>query len=155
MRQGKLSITFAVIALPLLAACSSVSYVTGEMSGGVKPVGGIAESIPVTRSYPQAPDAVRQAVLGLLMDQGYITTASPSPNEIRTEPKVMPGSGSSMMVEFSSRLFVTLEGSTVGYRVRFDKKSSVVQPETGLTFVEKENELRRDFFAALDKKLPR
>lgn len=60
-----------------------------------------------------------------------------------------------MMVEFSARHFVVLDGSNVSYRARFDKKSSIVQPETNLEFPEKENELRRDFFAELDKRLPR
>jgi hypothetical protein len=74
-------------------------------------------------------------------------------NEIRTEPKTL-GTGGMSLVAYSSRIFINLEGSSVTYRARFDKKSSVVQAETNLDFPEKENELRRDFFAALIKKLP-
>lgn len=145
----------AIAVTAILASCSSVSYVTGEMSGSVKPVGGIAEAIPVTRSYTQAPDAVRRAALAVLQEQGYVIDTASTAGEIRTEPKVLQNASSSMMVEFSARVFVTLDASNVSYRARFNKKSSLVQPETNLEFVEKENELRRDFFAALDKKLPR
>ena len=144
-----------LVAAILLASCGSVSYVTGELSGSVKPVGGISDAIPVAKTYAQAPDAVRRGVLAVLQDQGYVNDTASSASEIRTEPKVLPNSGSSIMVEFSARVFVTLDGSNVSYRARFNKKSSIVQAETNLEFVEKENELRRDFFAALDRKLPR
>ena len=137
----------------LLASCSSVNYVTGEMSGSVKPVGGITESIPITKSYSQGPEVVRAGVLAVLQEQGYIMEISSTATELRTEPKVLPKASSSMMVEFSSRIFVTLAGSNVSYRARFNKKSSLVEPGTNLEFTEKENELRRDFFIALDKKL--
>ncbi|MBK8863247.1 MAG: hypothetical protein IPN37_04320 [Betaproteobacteria bacterium] len=138
----------------LLASCSSVSYVSGEMSGSVKPVGGITESIPVTKSYSQSPEAVRAGVLASLQDQGYVMDLSSTATELRTEPKVLPKASSSMMVEYSARVFVSLAGSNVSYRARFNKKSSLVEPSTNLEFTEKENELRRDFFQLLDKKLP-
>ena len=53
------------LSLALLSGCGSVSYVTGEMRGGssVKPLGGISEQIPVTKTYRKSPEEVRRAVV--------------------------------------------------------------------------------------------
>ena len=136
----------------LLASCGSVSYVTSEMGGTAKPEGGIKESIPPTRTFSQPPATVRKAVLAVLQDQGHLTQGDTAGSEIRTEPKAL-GSGGMSLVAYSVRNIIGFDGSAVTYRARFDKKSSLVQAETNLEFPEKENELRRDFFAALEKKL--
>jgi hypothetical protein len=54
---------------------------------------------------------------------------------------------------YSAKLTVKVEGSAVTYRARFDKKSNVSMGEQNMEYPEKENELRKAFFRALDKRL--
>ena len=155
MKLRYLIAAVALLASALLVSCSSASYVTSELSGGAKPEGGIKEVIPATKTFAPSAAAVREAVLAVLQDQGYIAEENKSTGTIRTELKPLPNSGGSIMVAYSVRVFITLDASTVTYRARFDKKSSVVQAEANLEFPEKENELRKEFFAAVDRKLPK
>lgn len=141
-----------VIGTSLLMSCGTVSYLKSEVSGDAKPTGGTTEVIPATKSYLAQPAAIRSEVLAILSDQGYIYDENKSTGAIRTEPKLLSNAGG-MMVEYSARVFVALEATSVTYRVRFDKKSSITQGGTNLEFPEKENDLRKEFFAALDKKL--
>lgn len=141
-----------MIGTSLLMSCGTVSYLKSEVSGDAKPTGGTTEVIPVTKSYQAQPAAIRSEVLTILSDQGYIYDENKSTGAIRTEPKLLSNAGG-MMVEYSARVFVTLEATSVTYRARFDKKSSITQGGNNLEFPEKENDLRKEFFAALDKKL--
>jgi hypothetical protein len=153
LKANIVRLCLVAVAASLVGACGSVSYVSSELSGSAKPEGGIKDVIPMTRTYKQPPAEVRKAVLAVLLDQGHLLQGDAMGMELRTEPKVM-GTGGASLVAYSVRNIVGIDGSAVTYRARFDKKSSVVQPETNLEFPEKENELRRDFFNALDKKLP-
>jgi hypothetical protein len=143
-----------VLAMYWLAACGSVGYVESELSGDAKPAGGISETVLPTRSYRANTAAIRTAVLAVLAEQGYIADENPSAGTIRTEPKFLADAGSHLYVKYSARVFITLGPSSVTYRARFDKSSSVVKEEGSREYPEKENELRRDFFAALDKRFP-
>lgn len=152
-----MSKTIGALALCLLvSACSSVSYLKTELTGQAKPDGGSTETIPATRTFVGSPQAVRQAVLATLEEQGYVAEELMN-GTIRTEPKVLgdPSKFALFGASYSAKLSVKLEGSTVTYRARFDKKSNVTMAEQNVEYPEKENELRKAFFAALDKRLAR
>ena len=144
--------TLGIVAVSVLAGCSHVSYVKSELAGGAKPTGGTTDAVPATKTYAAGAGATRSAVLTVLSDLGFIAEDNPSTPTIRTDPKQLPHS-ESLLVRYSARAFVTVTGSAVTYRARFDKTSSVVKAETGIEFPEKENELRKQFFDALDAKL--
>lgn len=152
MHSRKDRLLLVVVGSVLLASCGA-GYITSELSGSAKPEGGIAETIPATRTFQAAPAAVRKAVLSVLDEQGFLYTEDKSAGSIKTDLKQLPNKGGSMMVAYSVRAVIGLEGSNVTYRARFDKKSSVVQAEANLEFPAKENELRRDFFSAVERKL--
>ena len=50
-------------------------------------------------------------------------------------------------------MIVKVDGSSVNYKARFNKKSNIVQESELREYPEKENELRKEFFVALDAKL--
>jgi hypothetical protein len=89
MKREQLRLLVAAASAALLTACSSVNYVSNEMSGSAKPEGGIKEIIPPTRTFSQSPSEVRQAVLNVLQEQGQILQMNQTGNEIRTEPKTL------------------------------------------------------------------
>lgn len=146
----------AVLGLALVSGCGSISYIKDELSGSSKPEGGIAETVPPSKTYASDPQALRHAVLAVLSDQGYIAEELVN-GSIRTEPKVLgdPTKFAFAGASYSAKLTLRLEGSTVTYRARFDKKSNITQGEQNIEYPEKENELRKAFFAALDKRLAR
>jgi hypothetical protein len=139
----------------MLSGCDSVRYVKSELSGTAKPEGGIQENIPPSRTYRAPPQAVRRAVLAVLGDQGYVYEDNPSAGTIKTEPKSLTDTSKFAFTgaTYHAKLFITFDGSTVTYRAKFDKKSNLTMPELNVEFPEKENEIRKEFFVALDKRL--
>jgi len=144
-----------VAATFLLLGCESVRYVESELTGTARPTGGVQGTIPATKTYKANPQALRRATLDILDEQGYVYEENPSTGTIKTEPKLLTDQNTVMLVgaSYSVKLFVKLDGSSVTCRARFDKKSNLTMGEQNIVYPEKENELRKDFFAALDEKL--
>ncbi len=130
-------------------------YVMSELKGTAKPEGGIKEVIPETKAYKVSNGVLWKAVQDVLDDQGYIFSVDSASGRIKTDPKII-GDQNKVAVagaSYSAVVTVKVDGSSVTYRARFNKKSNIVKGEELLEFPEKENELRRDFFAILDAKL--
>lgn len=147
----------AMLALALaLSGCSAVTHIKEEMAGTSKPEGGIAELIPPSKMYTAEPQALRRAVLAVLEEQGYIAEELAN-GAFRTEPKPLGDSSRFAFAgaTYSVKASVRIEGTAVTFRARFDKKSNITQPELNVDYPEKENELRKAFFAGLDKRLIR
>jgi len=157
LRASKPAIAAAVSLLILvMTGCGSVGYIKNELTGQAKPEGGTVEIVPATRTYSASSPDVRRAVLSALEEQGYIAEELAN-GTIRTEPKVLgdPTKFALFGASYSAKVTVKVEGSAVTYRARFDKKSNVTMGEQNVEYPEKENELRKAFFAALDKRLRR
>ena len=145
----------ALGAATLLVGCESVRYVKSELSGTAKPEGGTQEVVSPSRTYNATPQVLRRAVLAVLGEQGYVYEDASSTGAIKTEPKSLTDTSKFGFAgaTYHAKLFITFDGSVVTYRAKFDKKSNITMPELNVEFPEKENELRKDFFAALDKRL--
>jgi len=151
-----LLLAVAVSLLPsFLSGCESVSYVKSEVTGTAKPSGGTQESIPPSKTYKSSALAVRRATLQVLDEQGYVYEENPSTGTIKTDPKVLGDTTKVMFMgaTYAARLVIKLEGTTVTYRAKFDKKSNLTMGGDNLEYPDKEAELRKEFFAALDSKL--
>ncbi|HLF96516.1 MAG TPA: hypothetical protein VI457_05180 [Methylococcaceae bacterium] len=146
---------FIVISCAFVGGCESAHYVASELSGTAKPEGGIQEYIPPSKSYKASAPALRRAVLEALDEQGYVYEENASTGTIKTEPKMLTDTSKFGFVGayYSAKLFIRLEGQTIAFRARFDKKSNLTMEELNVEFPEKENELRKSFFAALDRRL--
>jgi len=151
----KYHIVIALFISLIVTGCESVKYIKDEISGNAKPAGGIQELISPTKNYKTSFQALRKATLTVLDEQGYIYEENPSTNTIKTEPKLLTDPSKVMFVgsSYSVKLFIKVEGTSITYRAKFDKKSSLTTGEQNIEYPEKENELRRVFFAELDKKL--
>ena len=138
-----------------LSGCGAVTYVKSELSGTAKPEGGIQEAVPPSKAYNTTPAALRQAALTVLEELGYVYEENASTGTIKTEPKLLTDTSkfALMGATYSAKLFIKLEGATITYRAKFDKKSNVTMPEQNIEYPEKENEIRKEFFAALDKRV--
>jgi len=138
-----------------LWSCESVNYIKSEIGGTAKPTGGIQEVVPIKKSYPVSNEKLRLAVIELLDEQGYIYDENPSTGTIKTEPQPLTDQRNSGIsgATYYSKLIIKTSGSTVKFRARFNKDSNLVQDEQNLGYPEKENELRKNFYMALDKKL--
>ena len=150
----------AIVALTVstalvIAGCQSARYVKSELTGTAKPEGGIRENIPPSKTYSVSPPTLRKAVLSVLEEQHYVYEENVPAGTIKTSPKLLTDTGKVQIMGamYSAKLFVKLDGSTVSYRATFDKKSNLTMPELDVEYPEKENELRKHFFAALDTKL--
>lgn len=146
-----------VVALMVMfSGCESASYVKSEVTGTAKPEGGTSEAVPLSKTFGASSQAVRRATLQVLDDQGYVYEENSSTGTIKTEPKLLTDTSSFRLTgaTYSAKLFIKLEGATVTYRARFDKKSNLTMGDQNIEFPEKEAELRKAFFAALDGKLP-
>lgn len=143
------------ISFLMIGGCESVQYVKSELTGTAKPEGGIKESIPPSKTYKVSAKALRRATLEVLDEQGYIYEENTSTGTIKTEPKLLTDTSkfSFTGATYSAKLFIKLEGTKISYRAKFDKKSNLTMGEQNIEFPEKENELRRAFFAALGNKL--
>jgi hypothetical protein len=74
---------------------------------------------------------------------------------IKTESKMLGDVNKLKLagVDYAARLFLTVEGSSVSFRARFNKRSNFIQGGDNLEYPEKENELRSLFFEAIEAKL--
>ncbi len=146
--------TMVLACLVALAGCESIGYVRSELSGTAKPDGGSTQAVPMTKTYKTTPAALRQAVLEVLTAQGYLYEEGGGGN-IKTEPKALgdPNKFGFIGAVYSAKLQLRLEGASVTYRARFDKKSNLTMAEPNMEYPEKENELRSAFFGELDKRL--
>lgn len=147
--------SMVAILFMLISGCESVQYLKSELNGTAKPDGGIKETIPPSKVYNVSAQALRHATLELLDEQGYVYEENISTNTIKTEPKPISDTDKVSMygASYSAKLFIKLEGMKISYRVKFDKKSNLTMAEQNVEFPEKENELRKTFFSALDAKL--
>lgn len=149
-----LTAIFLLLIVVVLSGCGA-GYVMSELKGTAKPEGGINEVIPETKTYKANHAVLWKAVQDVLDDQGYIFAADSSSGRIKTDPKVL-GDQSKLAITgatYSAVVTVKVDGSSVSYRARFNKKSNIVQGTELLEFPEKENELRKNFFTVLDNKL--
>lgn len=151
--------TYSLIAFSflLISGCESIQYVQSEITGTAKPEGGIQEAIPPSKIYNVSAQALRRATLEVLDEQGYMYEENTSTSTIKTEPKLLTDTSkfSFTGATYYAKLFIKLEGSKITYRARFDKKSNLTMAEQNVEFPEKENELRKTFFDAINSKLKR
>ena len=148
------SVILVVSAALGFAGCESVKYMKSELTGTAKPEGGVQETVPVSKTYGCSAHALRQATIQVLTDQGYIFEENPSTGTIKTEPKPLDANKSAIFgANYSAKVFIRLEGATVAYQAKYDKKSNITMGEQNVEYPEKEAALRKEFFAALDQKL--
>lgn len=135
----------------------SCTYVSSELKGTAKPEGGITEIVPASKTYSASHDKVWQASRAVLDEWGYMYEANQSTYTIKTEPKQLSDTKKVMYIgaRYSAKLYITVESSTVSLKARFGKTSNLTMGGENLEFPEKENELRKDFYEALDVKLGR
>lgn len=154
MKQLLISV-LALVFTYLVTGCETAKYVKSELTGTAKPEGGIQGSVPASKTYSASAQAVRRATLKVLDDQGYVYEENSSTGTIKTEPKLLTDTSKFMLMgaTYAAKLFIKLEGATVTHRAKFDKKSNLTMGEQNIEFPEKEAELRKEFFAALDGKL--
>jgi len=141
--------------LVLISGCGA-GYATSELSGTAKPEGGIKEAIPKDKEYSGVnQQQLWNAVQDVLEDQGYIFSADSASGRIKTEPKMIsdPSKVALFGASYYAVLAIRVKDSSVSYTARFNKDSNLVQDEKLVEYPEKENELRRDFFSALDQKV--
>ena len=137
-----------------LWSCESVNYVKNELGGNAKPEGGIDEVVPIKKSYPVSNKKLRLAVIELLDEQGYIYDENTSASTIKTEPKSSTEDKFGFFgATYYEKLIIQIHGSTIKFKARFNKDSNLVQDKQNLEYPDKENELRKNFYMALDKKL--
>jgi len=138
-----------------IGGCESANYVSSEVTGTAKPAGGIQETIPAERAFRASPKAVRNAVLEVLDEQGYVYEENPSTGTIKTDPKLLTDQSNVMFLgaSYSAKAFIKLKGSKVTFKALFNKKSNLTVGEENIQYPEKENELRKQFFDALARRL--
>ena len=139
----------------ILLAIISCSYVSSELKGTAKPEGGTTEIVPASKTFSASHENVWQAARAVLDEWGYIYEANPSSNTIKTEPKQLGDYQKFKFIgaQYSAKLHITVEGSTVALRARFGKASNLVQGGENIEYPEKENELRKKFYEDLSAKL--
>ena len=88
-----------------------------------------------------------------LDEKGYMYTENTG--RIITEPKPIGDQSQFgfLGATYYSRLMLSISGSTIKFIARFNKDSNLTQDEQNIEYPEKENELRKNFYATLDKKL--
>ncbi|WP_169309333.1 hypothetical protein [Desulforhopalus sp. IMCC35007] len=138
-----------------VSGCSDINYVKNELTNTAKPTGGIEEHVPATKTFSADPSKVRNAVLSVLDQQGYIYEENPSTGTIKTEPQPLSGQNDSGFIgaTYSAKLFIKIAKSSVTLNVRFNKESNLTMGGQNLQFPEKENALRKDFFDAVNNEL--
>lgn len=149
--------TYILIAISflLISGCESIQYVKSELTGTAKPEGGIKEAIPPSKTYSTSAQVLRRATLEVLDEQGYVYEENTSTGTIKTEPKQLTDTSKFSFTGaiYSAKLFIKLDGAKISYRAKFDKKSNLTMGEQNVEFPDKENELRKLFFSALDGKI--
>ena len=147
-------VTYLFLIAIVFSGCGT-GYVMSELKGTAKPEGGIKEAIPETKTYKVSNSVLWKAVQDVLDDQGYIFAADSSTGRIKTDPKILgdPNKFAVTGATYSAVVIIKVNDSIVNYKARFNKKSNVVEGSELREYPEKENELRKNFFAALDAKL--
>jgi hypothetical protein len=155
LRKRRCCFVLALACSFLVNGCASVAEVKSELMGTAKPAGGINESVPVTRSFSASRDKIWNSAQVILDEWGYVYEANTASNTIKTEPKYLNDTSSFRFIasDYAAKLYITVKGSDVTFRARFNKKSNIVLETNNAEFPEKENELRKAFFDALSKKL--
>lgn len=121
------------------------------------PAGGIEQKIPSQKKYATDHDKTWNAVRTALEQLGYSTKADPSSGKIFTEPMVIPcpgeeGATQINLTKWYSVVTATVSGSKVSLGVSFQRNHVGIK-ENDLVFPDKENEISRDFFVAVDRLL--
>jgi hypothetical protein len=155
MRMKLYCLIFLCFAMSFAIISCGIGYMASEMTGSVKPEGGTTEIVPASKTFSASHEKVWQAARAVLDEWGYIYEANPSTNTIKTEPKQLSDINKFVFAgaSFTAKLHITVEDSTVSLKARFGKKSNVVMGGENLEYPEKENELRKNFFDALNAKL--
>ncbi|OQX19270.1 MAG: hypothetical protein BWK76_05075 [Desulfobulbaceae bacterium A2] len=111
----------------------------------------------MSKKFPASNAALWKAVQDVLDEQGFFFTPDSASGRIKTEPKVLGDQNAVAMfgATYSAVVQVKVDGSSVSYKARFNKKSNVVMGGELLEYPEKENEMRKEFFAALEARLRR
>lgn len=154
-------ICILLIASIILSGCSGY---LDELHGTAKPDSMITEIVPVSKSYSATQDVVLAAIKKLMKSEGviYEIVAGEDKDTVRlkTEPIVVQ-KASVMDLMLAKSAYSALEiidvskDGTVSFMARFAKSWEGLgdQNTKNLQFPEKENELRKIFFDALDKEL--
>jgi len=121
------------------------------------PAGGIEQEISHEKKYSANYDKTWNAVRTALEQLGYSTKADPSSGKIFTEPlgiscPVEAGVKSIDITKWYSVVTATVSGPKVRLGVSFQRNHLGIK-KNDLVFPEKENEISRDFFAAVDRLL--
>lgn len=149
-----LTAVFLLLIVVVLSGCGA-GYVMSELKGTAKPEGGIKEAIPETKTYKANHAVLWKAVQDVLDEQGYIFSADSSTGRIKTDPKILgdPNKFTITGATYSAVIIIKVQGSSVNYKARFNKKSNLVEGSELREYPDKENELRRNFFAVLNTKV--
>lgn len=147
--------TFLLMCCVFLVLLYSCAEISNELRGTAKPEGGTNETVAPSKTYAANHDKVWQSVRKVLDAQGYIYSADKSSGSIKTEPKYLndPSKFRFLGSDYKAKLFLTVSGSMVTFKARFDKSSNLVGSSQDREYLEKENQLRKMFFEELDKLL--
>jgi hypothetical protein len=121
------------------------------------PAGGIEQEASHEKKYSASHDKTWNAVRTALEQLGYSTKADPSSGKIFTDPLEIPCPGEAgakqiTLTKWYSAVTATVSGPKVRLGVSFQRKHLGIK-KSDLVFPEKENEISRDFFAAVDRLL--
>ncbi len=132
-----------------------IGYFMSELSGSAKPTGGLAESVPVKKKYKASKSKLWNGVQDVLDEQGYFFSADSSSGRIKTDPKILGNQNQVTMfgATYAAVVSIKVRDGNVSFRARFNKQSNVVMGGSLLEYPEKENALRKQFFADLDAML--
>lgn len=162
MKGNLIRISLAASIVFILSGCSG--YMS-ELKGTAKPDAVVMEKVPVSKSYHVPQDVALAAIKKVMKSQGviYEIVAGEDKDTVRlkTEPIVVQeASAMDLMLAKSAYsaqeiIDVSMDG-TVSFIARFAKSWEGLgdQNTKNLQFPDKENELRKNFFDALDKELP-
>jgi len=156
MRNNQIAVYIVLFLFGIfVSGCSDINYVKSELTNTAEPTGGIEENIPATKIFSANQSKLRNAVLSVLDQQGYIYEENPSTGTIKTEPQPLSGQRESgfMGATYSAKLFIKIAKSSVTLTARFNKESNLTMGGQNLQFPEKENALRKDFFDAVNSEL--
>jgi hypothetical protein len=131
-----------------------------ETQGTAKPKGGISENVSLSKTYSAPHDKVWQAACVVLNEWGYVYETNLSNSSIKTEPKQLnypKGGVVNWLAQprvYFAKLYINTDGSKVSIRAEVDSPGYTdIQGRKDLEYPEKENELGKNFFEALNAKL--
>jgi hypothetical protein len=147
--------SFVFVISVSLFGCSDINYAKSELTNTAKPSGGLQENIPATKNFSVDHARLRNVVLSVLDQQGYIYEENPSTGTIKTEPLPLSGQRESGILgaTYSAKLFIKIKDSSVTFNSSFNKQSNLTMGGENLKFPEKENALRKEFFDAVNNEL--